>query len=200
MPAQAIAAVFGAQTSPFAAALISAVCSTHFVIAHAFSHAAGASAPAPVASAVRRSCHWWDLAQLGELGHAAGAAAPAPGALAPRRSPLWDLAQPGELGPPLPNWDGGRRTLVALLALLKRMALGKCSPRARSRFPHRNPDRSPDPEGSRLEHCNVKTCIFSEPRSTRNTVPRAAAHKLCILQTGRTAARRRLQHGELSFR
>ena len=99
MPAQAIAAVFGAQTSPFAAALISAVCSTHFVIAHALSHAAGASAPAPVASAVRRSCHWWDLAQLGELGHAAGAAAPAPGALAHRRSPLRDLAQPGKLGP-----------------------------------------------------------------------------------------------------
>ena len=71
------------------------------MIAHALSHAAGVFAAAPVATAFRRSRHWWDLAQPGELGHAAGALAPAPGALAPRQSPLWDLAQPGELGSPL---------------------------------------------------------------------------------------------------
>ena len=109
----------------------------------ALSHAAGASAPAPVASAVRRSCHWWDLAQLGELGHAAGAAAPAPGALAPRRSPLWDLAQPGKLGPsPSPlGWRTQHARCVA-----RALAHGSGLPLARGVAPR-----------GRLEPCHAYT-------------------------------------------
>ena len=116
--------------------------------------------------------------------------------------PWWDLAQPGELGPPLPNWDGGRRTLVALLALLKRMALGKCSPRARSRFPHRNSNRSPGPsvKGSGLSFAmNNKAFPLAEPRP--NTLFLARRRTIyASRKPGHAAACRLLQHGELCFR